>query len=300
MIGQCYIDGIDIYATYGVIITDGGYDDFFKLPAMVEPDKNDWAESDGVEVDLSAPMLQPRDITVSFANIGPKQWREFVTFITMPELRLLNIPYLGRSWALRYDSMTELSMYGHADIFVIKFIEDKPLVPSVTVPIGTAPIESVLELDGISLDKYGIVIEDGLDDFDKTPPLKQNLTRTSSAISGQVYDAGTAQFAEKEVAIKCTMLANNMADLWAQLDSLFATLMQAGERTLSYRSRGYSGYYRRCDNVQLLANINEVAVRFDLKMIFTAFRVGVVTYLLASEDLKFITTEDGLLIEIEK
>jgi len=74
--------------------------------------------------------------------------------------------------------------------------------------------------------------------------------------------------------------------------------MQPNERTIAYRGRGYSGYYRRCDNVQLLSNINEVAVRFDLKMNFTAFRVGVVTYLLISETSDYITTEDGLTIEI--
>lgn len=299
MTGQCYIDGVDIYATYGVIITEGGYDDFFKLPAMVEPDKNDWAESDGIEVDLTEPTLQPREIEVSFARVRHVQWRAFVQFITMPDLRLVHIPYLGRSWALRYDSMTEIDLHNNADLFTIKFIEDTPLVPTLSAPVGGAPIESVLELDSISMDNYGIIVEDGLSDFDKTPPLKQNLTRTSSVINGQVYDAGVALFSDKEVAIRCAMIATSVSELWLQLDSLFATLMQPGERTLSYSGRGYRGYYRKMDNVKLLAHTDGVVVRFDLKVNFTAFRVGLVTYLLSTEAMALITTEDGLIIELE-
>lgn len=278
MTGQCYIDGRDIYSDFGVIITDGGYDDLFKLPGMIEPDKNDWAEEDGIEVDLSEPRLQPREITVSFASISYMQWQLFIEFLTLPTERIVDgvpimsinrtvtIPYLARTWTLRYDSMTELGLYNEANLFEIKFIEDNPAIPVATVPVGTVPFESVLELDGVSLDKYGIIVEDGLDDFDKTPALKRNLTRTSSAISGQIYDAGTAVFAEKEITVRCTMIAINMAGLWAQLDALLATLVQPGERTISRGGRGYSAYYRGCANAQLLSHASEVAVRFDLKM----------------------------------
>ncbi len=298
MTGQCYIDGRDIYSDFGGIITDGGYDDLFKLPGMIEPDKNDWAEEDGVEVDLSAPMLQPREIVISFASISIVQWRLFVEFLTNVGYREVSIPYLGRTWTLRYDTMTELGLNNEADLFTVKFIEDNPIVPTGTVPIGTVPFESVLELDGVSLDKWGIIVEDGLDDFDKTPPLKRNLTRTSSAISGQIYDAGTAVFAEKEITVRCTMISTDMAGLWAQLDALLATLVQPGERTISRGGRGYSAYYRGCANAQLLSHASEVAVRFDLKMNVMAFRVGAITYLLSSESGAYVETEIGQLIEL--
>lgn len=298
MTGQCYIDGRDIYSDFGVIITDGGYDDFFKLPGMVEPDKNDWAEHDGIEVDLSTPLLQSREISVSFASISSVQWQLFIEFLTMPGIRTVSIPYLGRTWTLRYDSMTELGMYNGADLFAIKFIEDNPTIPTATVPVGTVPFESVLELDGMSLDKYGIIVEDGLDDFDKTPPLKRNLTRTSSLINGQIYDAGTAVFAEKEITLQCTMISTSMAGLWTQLDALFAALVQPGERTISRGGRGYSAYYRGCANAQLLSHASEVAVRFDLKLNMAAFRVGEVIYLLSTHDNFIIETDDGLLIEL--
>lgn len=310
MTGQCYIDGRDIYSDFGVIITDGGYDDFFKLPGMVEPDKNDWAEHDGIEVDLSTPLLRPREIVVSFASVSAVQWRLFIEFLTTPIERVVDdvafmcnyrevtIPYLARTWTLRYESMTELGLYNEANLFEIKFIEDNPAIPVATVPVGTVPFESVLELDGVSLDKYGIIVEDGLDDFDKTPPLKRNLTRTSSAISGQIYDAGTAVFAEKEITVRCTMISANMPGLWAQLDALFATLVQPDERSIGRSGRSYNAYYRGCANAQLLSHASEVAVRFDLKMNVMAFRIGLVTYLLAAEDGSYIITEDGFLIDI--
>ena len=52
-----YIDDIDIYARYGVVITSGGYDGLLAFPALKDPEANDWPEEDGVEVDLSDPKL---------------------------------------------------------------------------------------------------------------------------------------------------------------------------------------------------------------------------------------------------
>lgn len=55
MTGYCYIDGIDIYDEFGVIVEGDGYDELLSFPSLKEPDKNDWPEENGIEVDLSEP-----------------------------------------------------------------------------------------------------------------------------------------------------------------------------------------------------------------------------------------------------
>ena len=35
-------------------------------PSLKTPDQNDWQEEDGVEVDLSAPVLDTREVRLSF------------------------------------------------------------------------------------------------------------------------------------------------------------------------------------------------------------------------------------------
>ena len=55
MRGNFFIDGLNAYDAFGVWIVKGGYKDLLKFPAMTEPEKNDWPEEDGVEVELSDP-----------------------------------------------------------------------------------------------------------------------------------------------------------------------------------------------------------------------------------------------------
>ena len=139
---------------------------------MVEPDKNDWAEEHGTEVDLSDPKLQPREMMMIFVG---GDWLGFIGLLALAGRRVVNIPYLGRSWTLRYDSMTDLGIYDTGNLFAVKFIEDTYVMPTLTTPTGVAPIVSTVSIDGITLDKFGIVVADGLDDIMIAPPLKRAL-----------------------------------------------------------------------------------------------------------------------------
>ena len=49
MRGELYIDGKDAYTDFGVWITEGGYDGLLPFPELVEPDRNDWPDEDGIE-----------------------------------------------------------------------------------------------------------------------------------------------------------------------------------------------------------------------------------------------------------
>ena len=66
MKGAFYIDGEDMYLRFGAVFISGGYDDILTFPALKDPDKNDWPEEDGVEVDLSDPKLSSKEITLDF------------------------------------------------------------------------------------------------------------------------------------------------------------------------------------------------------------------------------------------
>lgn len=48
MRGELYIDGKDAYTDFGVWITEGGYDGLLPFPELVEPDRNDWPDEDGI------------------------------------------------------------------------------------------------------------------------------------------------------------------------------------------------------------------------------------------------------------
>ena len=70
MINRLFIDGNDAYLQYGVYVTSGGFNELVAFPPLKSVDSNDWQEEDGVEADLSAPVLNTREIQVKFAFGG--------------------------------------------------------------------------------------------------------------------------------------------------------------------------------------------------------------------------------------
>lgn len=265
MTGFCYMDGVDIYTAYGVIIAENGYNDFLTFPALVEPDKNDWPEENGIEVDLSELTFQPREITVPFAVISGNNWKGFYQMLTAVGYRSVNIPVLQKTWNLRVSEVPAFEEFPAGTIFEVKFVEDYPVINrSYPIPTGTAPIACAISMDGIRLDKYGIIIEDGLDDLQRPAPLKKTLTRKSSGISGQIYDTQLVRFAEKEITLKCYLNASQMEDFWNLYNAFFGDLTKAGERTFTYAESTFYGYYRKSGNFDLITHAREVVLKFDV------------------------------------
>lgn len=299
MTGNCYIDGRDIYTDFGIIVEGDGYDELFSFPTRVEPDKNDWAEEHGIEPDLSNPLLQAQEITIDFALLDGRRWQSFYAFLAEPGYRTINIPALGRTWMLRVVEMPELDMYDEADIFSVKFAEDVREVPS-GYPAANAGglLASVVSLDGKSLDKYGIIVTTGLEEFERAPKLKKALTRTNSLQNGQVYDTDFVRYVEKEVTFGCCLNGIQATDFWNLYDAFFGDLLKTGTRKIGYGGKEYSAFYRKTGNWKLHSHNGGMVCEFDLTFCFTAFSVGGELCLLAAENNYLITTEDGIFIDL--
>ncbi len=265
MTGFCYIDGIDIHEVNGVIIAENGYNDFFTFPALVEPDRNDWAEFDGPEVELTDLTFQPREITVPFAVISGTNWRGFHETLTAPGYRNVQIPALGKSWSLRVSDMPAFEEFPQGVIFEVTFVEDLPVINrDYPAAAGTAPLVCSVAMDGKTLDKYGIVVEDGLNDLQKPAPLKKTLSRKNSLTSGQVYDTQLIRHADKEVTFKCCLTAAQTVVFWNLYDAFFGDLTKPGERVFTHGGQTYHGYYRKSGSFDLLSHVGGVALRFDV------------------------------------
>jgi hypothetical protein len=132
-------------------------------------------------------------------------------------------------------------------------------------------------MDGKSLDKYGIILTDGLDTLERSPNVKQALTRSNSKMNGRVYDANLVRFAEKEATLKCCLIAPQPTVFRNLYDAFFGDLLKPGTRTIRYKNnasaplsdRTYSAYYRRSDNFQLYSHIGEVVCEFGVTIVIT-------------------------------
>lgn len=309
MRGELYIDGTDVYESYGVWITEGGYDGLLSFPALVVPDKNVWPEEDGIEVDLENPVLSGKELTIPFVASDPAMdVDEFVTFVARPGYRTVRVPALGREWRLRLLSEPSRVTYGRtADrlvSFSLRFADDFPSRED-TYPAaqggGITLPESSYSLDGVALDTYGVMVEEGRDDVLRSAAVRQNLTRKLSTMDGVLYDAGTVVFSEKDVTLKCLMVTDTMERFWKCYIAFFNDLIQPGERSLGYGETGksYKCHYKSTSGWSLVSLSGRVMVEFNLTLVFTAFRVsGNITYLLATEDGDLVSTEDGGYVDV--
>lgn len=267
MTGYCCIDGKDIFSEFGVIIAENGYNELLTFPAIVEPDKNDWAEENGIEVDLSKLYFQPREITIPFAVITGNNWKGFYEMLTAVGYRKLHIPGLGKTLSLRVSEMPAFQSFQEGAIFEVKFVEDYPVVTrSYPAANGTAPIVSAVVFDGLSLDKYGVIIEDGLDELQRPANVKQNLVRKNALSDGQLYDTQLVRFADKETTFACVLCAKSQTDFLNLYNAFFGDLTKSGERVIVYEGRTYYGYYRKSSGFDLLSHSGEYNLRFNITL----------------------------------
>ncbi|WP_455636519.1 hypothetical protein [Parabacteroides sp.] len=299
MIGQLYIDGRDAYTDFGVWITEGGYDGLLPFPELVEPDRNDWPDEDGIEPDLEKPTLKPRELNITFVrSVYGRSAGGFVEYLSTPGYHLFRIHSLGREWSLRLIQGPAYEDWDMLESFTLRFTEDRPVRPSViSGPNGGGLYipSSEYELDGVSLERYGIMVMEGKDEIMRSPTVKTNLSRTILNVDGRIYDADNVVFNSKEVTLKCCLIADSTDRFWRCYDALLNALIQPGERSLyvDYNVEEYPCYYKRTSGWKLESLRGRVVVTFNLTLEFTVFRMDGIDYLLATEAGELVVTEDG-------
>lgn len=298
MKGRLYIDGIDAYVQYGIWITEGGYNDLLAFPDLSDPEKNDWMEEYGIEVDLEKPTLKYKEVSITFVSSVPfRSAYDFIYKLSEPGYHVFRIPALQREWRLRLLSHPANEDWDTLTSLTLKFSEDLPVCPASITPDGNGVLipKSMYEIDGVSLDKYGVVVEEGLDEILKSPTVKQNLAKTFTGSDGRLYDAEHLVFQSKDVTLKCVMIADSIERFWKCYDAFFHSLIQPGERTLfcDWSYEEYPCYYKKCSGFNIASLTDRVIVEFNLTLVFTVCRVNEQDFLLATEDDELIVTEDG-------
>jgi hypothetical protein len=301
---NCYIDGISAWNVFGVHILRSGYGDLLSFPAMKTPDSNDWPEEDGREADLSAPRLKIKEVSIPFlAGKREREWNDFVDFLSAAGRHSLYIPSLRREWSVRLISQPTHITYPGAASFILRFVQDTPLKAEATSDPGLTIRESLYEMDGVPLGRYGIVVESARDSLLKSPVAKKSLSREIETVDGQIYDADSLVFESKEVAFTCFFKAASMGKFWRCYDAFFYALTLPGERELyvDYTGETYPCYYKSTSAWKLHPQRDFILVEFKLTMVFTVFRVEKTQYILATEKGEWIITEDGeYAIDLEK
>lgn len=305
MNNRVYIDGIDIQQRFGVVVPSGGFDELFLFPPLKEPKKNNWPEHDGIEVDLENPVLNAKEIAVTFVFADHSlDVADFIFFLSEPGYRAFNV--FGRTWQLRLTEGKNNTIWENVSKFTLVFTDDKPIQenPSTYTP-GVRVEDSGYWLENIPLNTYGLVIMEGMDDLLKTPATKKNLLRNLIKEAGQEYDTEQYVFNSKEVTFKCCLIASDMTNFWNCYDAFFRDLTSPEEKFfyLGQTGEDYPCYYKETSSFKVVSLSPVVSVTFSLTLVFTAFRLGKTEYLLAAETGEYLVLEDDsdgeILIDLE-
>ena len=248
MTGRLYIDGKDIYAEYGVYVVQGGWNELIAYPPLKPVDVNDWQEVDGVEADLSSPVLDSKDnirVNVAFTQFE-NGFMKLVEQLSNGSYHILDCVYIRRRYKLRLTAVQTLNRAIDLGEATLKFVDDFPLQDyNYAPPISNITGVEDYYVDGKNLAEYGVSVLNGtLDEVMRMPAVKTNLLRNISINSGALYDDKEVRYRSKNAKIYCLLRADTLDNLWRNYDALLFDLIRPGERVLKVGSREFSFYYK--------------------------------------------------------
>ena len=144
--GLLYINGVDVYPTYGAILChdqqnrNTNYSELLKPPKMKTYTSVDFRELDGEKLPAELlPRVEARDVTLQFAIVGESKedffakYDKFLAMLISGWLEF-HLPDLGRTFKMYYKEcsgykqLTPISAGRVAAKFTVKFREPEPKI----------------------------------------------------------------------------------------------------------------------------------------------------------------------------
>ena len=235
--GRFWIDKVDASNDFGVCLCAGSFAFLLSYPQLKEPDFNDWAEEDGIEVDLSNPKLDTRTLTLNFSTFGQDpDWEGFITLLSgSKSYHTFTFDDLsGEKFILRLNQSTEFKVEGLVQ-FTLEFSDDTPL-PNYTYkpPVSFIDTKTEYGLDGRWLSDYGLRMNSGtMAELLKPSQVKKRQLFTNKVITGVIYDDAPVKFTQKQVVLPCSIQAGTMVEFLHNYKALLYDLTRPGVHTLT-------------------------------------------------------------------
>lgn len=258
MRGVLFIDGKDAFEEYVVYPAAGTYGDIACLPELKEVPCNDWHERDGVEPDLSAPVLGAKTVALTlYSGRGAVGVGSLLSSLSGGSYHDFEFREIGRTVTLRMSQCSVNSSVGGLTEFTMSLSEDKPLADGYVYAEPSSPTVSKRGdyfLDDVDLAEYGVRVLDGaLRSITAMPAVKENLLTDISTVPGVEYDGKEVRYKSRTVELPCLLRAKTAEEFWRNRDALLHDLSKPGARTLSVRSitKDIPCYYKGCSSASM-------------------------------------------------
>lgn len=272
---QLYIDGEDVWENVYVCTAFGGFNELIAFPPLNTPPANDWQEERGFDPDLSAPVLDTREVTLHLSAGDENDYAHALRMLAETPVVEVRARSIGRSWSLRFIAPTDSV---HSSTFGLKFAEDTPMRGYTYQPpaaekerewiLSTSRRDKfvITESPKRSFADYGArVLGDVVGEMERRNEVKTGLLRKFSTKPGAFYDKD-AMFFEKggDRQVQLLMRADTLAELWRNYDALLFDLIRPGAR----RYKDAPFYYSSCRVDHFIPDEPRPWLQFTLTLTF--------------------------------
>lgn len=272
---RLYIGVADVLEYSYVCTAFGGFDELIAFPPLKTPPANDWHEERGFDPDLSAPMLDTREVTLRLSATDQMDYYGAIGMLEVSPVIDVRATSIGRSWSLRFIAPTGGA---HSSTFGLKFADDTPMQGYTYQPpnaekerewiLSTSRRDDfvITESPKRSFADYGArVLGDVVDEMERRNEVKTGLLRKFSTKPGAFYDKD-AMFFEKggDRQVQLLMRADTLAELWRNYDALLFDLIRPGARR--YKEAPF--YYSSCRVDKFIPDEPRPWLQFTLTLTF--------------------------------
>lgn len=310
--GRCIINGTDI-STLGMFIERNGSNDFLSFPDRRTPDYNDWAEHDGLDVDLTDLSFDAKKVTVNYVLIAQDETlfkqclNSFETLHKTSDYLSIYVAEFNKAFQLRltgfskYDQKSGFTTPGKKTAKIsVDYMMDDPLqvyTTAVSVPISSRVMSTHVKINSYDLSRFGIVVREVYSSAMIPRSGKAVLERKFDNLSGLIADTEEPKTKPRQVEIQCTMLANTLAELMTNMSALWANMNTISPVRLHVFDEGMQCYYTKMSRFEKDASFRrKITVSFNLHL--QEFSEIELVRLLAAQDNRLISTESEILIDL--
>lgn len=284
--GLLLIDGSDAYTTYGAVVLKDGHKGLIQWPPLKDVETNDWHEYDGIEADLSAPILGGKTFDVDFYIIGESERRArlnaLVAALRDGSYHLFNFSAVGKSVTLRATSFSDPTLCSDGLKITISFADDFPLSGyTYLAPTTSMRRSEDYLMDGSTFTKYSVrVIEGSLVSAMNMADVKENLKRDISVRAGVIYDDpadenlegeeetvdATVRLSYRDLVLRCYMVESTLVRFWRNYNALLYDLIRPNARTVYSSGAGktLSCYYKSSEVEKIALEGTRIGVIFSI------------------------------------
>ncbi|TXD47331.1 hypothetical protein [Polaribacter sp. IC073] len=260
------IDNVNIATVYLATLLQGGLEAVLQYPKIKKPVSNDWAEHDGLEVDLSSPKLDSKGIDLNLL-IDETKIDLFITFLLAKTYRVYHFSKLNTSFKLRFSGISDIEKIQGKCFIKLKLENDAPLKDYVySVPNLTASSYNYT-VDNVDISTYGIVpLQGSKDGLEGALNTKDKLEIKSNYTSG-VKVAEQISKKQENKAILNLFMNQSTANFLKGYNAFLYNLIQPNARVLVANGKTYNFYYESSKISDLVVSEGKVWCKFSLNIV---------------------------------